>query len=374
MGLVINCSSSVRQSGSTSRSTMPAVASVTSRDLQLHLASVDRPQQFRQVGGDEVDHVRRQCLVRRQARAFPHGTLGPFDVTAPQLTQATDIGDGVVDCLALHGAARLCRRAFSVRLATGWRFGLVLRIVIPWLLVWRRSRLVRSRAFGLRIATGSPDLHRRCGPEIRRRSHGGDMTRVHQVGARTGCASAARCDVADDRDIGRKDGLHHVAHGGLQTAGRIDAHDDEFGARFLCRPDLAHEEIAGGRSDRPLHRKQDAPGPVGHCVLRTGFSPRLRAVLCARKCHQHRRTSNACQHRCQPPTTQPVMARRGVHAANNTSRRLARRVAYTESVEETVRHECIARCTSALFTHDVRNHIRLYWAAWHGVESGSCRR
>ena len=69
-------------------------------------ARTTRPSSWRSrsvdVDGDEVDHLARQRVARRQAHRLAHRLLGPGDVAAAQLRQAADVGGGVVDALGGH--------------------------------------------------------------------------------------------------------------------------------------------------------------------------------------------------------------------------------------------------------------------------------
>src|ERR1019366_2435538 len=69
----------------------------------LNLAAIELLQQIRYILGNNFYDVLRKRVLCRQTRRSAHGTLGPIGVAAPQLRQSTDIGDGIIDGLALAG-------------------------------------------------------------------------------------------------------------------------------------------------------------------------------------------------------------------------------------------------------------------------------
>ncbi len=85
---------------------------------------------------------------------------------------------------------------------------------------------------GRRCAKIGPGRHRR------------DVAGIENVGAGAGCACAARTDISGYGHRGAKDAANDVAHGRVQTAGRVHLQNNERRVA-LCRRSQATQYIVG---------------------------------------------------------------------------------------------------------------------------------
>ena len=112
----------------------------------------------------------------RQARPGSHCAFCPIGVAAPQLRQATDVADGIVDHFVLH------RRTLS-------RFGFGVAVFLA---------TIGTRRGPTQFPTTNRDW--RCRPQVGCRRHRRNVAGIENVGSGTGGACARGCDVAHYRD------------------------------------------------------------------------------------------------------------------------------------------------------------------------------
>jgi hypothetical protein len=176
--------------------------------------------QVAHVSRDDLNDARVLGRTGGEARSLTDGPLSPISVPAVQFGEGADVGDSVVEDLALHGVAG--RR--SIWLSTG--------------------RVVRSCG-GLAVARS--ELHRGSCPKIGAGGHGREMARVEDVGAGARCASAARGDVRGNGGGGGQDCGDDLPHRGVEPARRVDLQNDKAGLRSCAsaRPRLMYSAVAG---------------------------------------------------------------------------------------------------------------------------------
>ena len=172
-------------------------------------------EELRDVGGDVLDDLELERLLRRQAHRLAHRLLGPVGVPATHLGEPADIGDGVVGDLPRHG--------------------------------------VFACFPSCRLSAARPaDRHRRRRARGWSRRHGRDMARVQDEGAGARGARAARRDEGGHRHRRGEDVLDQAPHRGVEPARGVHAHDHEL--RLILR----------GALDRAAHeiRRRGADGAV----------------------------------------------------------------------------------------------------------------
>jgi hypothetical protein len=233
---------------------------------EIDLPAVELLQEIVEIVGDDIDDVRVQRLTGAQTLGGAHGTLGPVGVSAAMLGETANVGDRVVDRLALHGRAGLGRlrlRRLGI-LSRGFRglVGLGIRVSgLRGVVGFGRAR--RGRA------AGRADGHGRCGAEIGGGRHRGNVARIENVGAGARGARALRRDVGNYRHAGIENRADDVAHGAVQAARRVHLDDDELGVAIPRLLDAPHEEVRRRGPDRTLHGQQrrQAPGLAGSLAL-----------------------------------------------------------------------------------------------------------
>ena len=108
---------------------------------------------------------------------------------------------------------------------------------------------------------------------MRARRHRRHVRGIHEIGARAGGPAAVRRHVHDDRHRRGQDRVDHLAGGGEQPTGRIDAHDKCLrtgsvgalqGLGQLLRADEADRPLDVEEQDRPLGRRLGRH-PVASC-------------------------------------------------------------------------------------------------------------
>ena len=244
-------------------------------------------EQIRQIVGDQVDDVHLQGIRGTQALRRAHGVFGPVGVAAAQFCQAPDVGDRVIDGLAL-GCRRRGRdqiRGLHCLVCSVVGFGAVgfavLRVgVIRFIAIRRFALLVGStgvlvslvlvrifaRGIRWRSRRGRADGHRSRRAEIGRGGHCSDVACIKNIGAGTRRARALGPHVGGDRHLRRENALDDLAHGRIQPAGSIHLQHDQGRIGLLRRLDAARDEIRSGRPDRALDLQQRygpaAPGRV----------------------------------------------------------------------------------------------------------------
>ncbi len=185
-------------------------------------------QQILVVYRDEFDDVLLQRFFCRERGGLGDGFLRPFGVASVPLRQAANVGNGVVEYLALHGAAGPRRRL--------GRFFTAVLLGVGGFLLGPSAGIGGCRVLAVQ-------RHGRGGAQVRGRCHRGNVAGEQDVGTGAVRASSGRSDVGRYRDRRTEDVLHHVTHRLDQATRRVDIDDDEFGVLFLGMADAAREVI-----------------------------------------------------------------------------------------------------------------------------------
>ena len=179
------------------------------------------------IGRDEVDDLELHRLLRRQAHRLAHRLLSPVGVAAAQLGEAPYVSHGIVGDLLGHGVEP----------------GALLVVLVPG-------------------STTAADGHRRSRAKVRPRRHRRVVAGIQDEGPGAGSARAARRDIGGDRNRRGEDVLDHLAHRGVEPAGRVHLQNDELRLVFGRARKGTPDEIGAGGPNRSFDRdNQNALGP-----------------------------------------------------------------------------------------------------------------
>ncbi len=176
---------------------------VQHESLGLRPRAVDLVQQGGEVGGDEVDDVHLERLLRSEVGRLPDGALRPVPVAPVRLGKLARVGSGIVDHLAPQVAGDLA----------------------------------------------SADGHRGGGADVRVRRHRGDVGGKRDERAGGGGPRAGRRDVDDHGDVRLELLLDDLAHGGVEAAGGVEQDHDRVVSLLLAAFDRAGEVVLRDRVD-----------------------------------------------------------------------------------------------------------------------------
>ncbi len=188
--------------------------------------SVQGLQQFGNVHRHQLDDPLLQGLGGGEGGGLAHRLLGPAGVAPAQLGQRLDIGHGVVQGLALHGAP------VGSRLVA---FPLFIRPI--------------PRPLG---AAGRAYLHRGGGAQVGARGHGGDVAGVENIGTGGGGPGPAGRHVHHHRHAGLEHGADNIASGTVQAAGGIHGQQHQGGLLALGLIELGDQVIGNAGTDGAL--------------------------------------------------------------------------------------------------------------------------
>ena len=181
-----------------------------------HRAAIERRQQGRGRRGDQVDQVIVERLFLGEGLALAHRGLGQGAVAAPLGGDAAQVGGGIVLDLLLHHRIHFAAHGHRMR-----RAGI------------------------------GPRRHRR------------HIAGFQNEEARRGRASAAGSHVGDHRHRRGDDRLDGLAHGIHQSAGSIEADQQEIRVFLFGLRDRGAHDLGGNRMHHPIHVHRNNLGSRG---------------------------------------------------------------------------------------------------------------
>ena len=171
-----------------------------------HGAAIEGREQRLFVGRDQIDQMLVERLAFGEGLALAHGGFGNLAVAPAFGADAAHVGGGVVLHLLLHGGVHIAELGDGV-----------------------------SRAS---VGSGR---------------HGGYVARFQNEEARRSGAATARFDVGDDGDGRGDDFLNGFAHRVHQSAGSVEANDEERGVLLFGASNGASDDLDGDGMNDPIH-------------------------------------------------------------------------------------------------------------------------